>query len=60
MNIEERLQRLEQAIRFEERLSRIEYKSIRVTIFLLLEIGLLALIAWSIFHLLRFVRSSAF
>jgi hypothetical protein len=59
MSTEERLERLEKAVLLDERLTRIEYRSIRFTAFLLLELGLLALVAWSVFHLVHFVRSSA-
>ena len=60
MSIEERLERLEKAIVFEDRLTKIEHRSIRFTAFFLLMLCLVAVIIWSIFHLVHFLRSSAF
>lgn len=59
MDIEERLARLEQTINSDEQLSRIERRSIRFVAFVLLELALLALVVWSFFHLVHFLRSSA-
>lgn len=58
MGIEERLKKLEKAMTDDERLSKIERQSIRLTAFLLLELALVALIVWSFFHLVHFVRIS--
>ena len=59
MDIEERLAEVERAIKADELLNGLERKSIRFTAFLLLELALLALVIWSLFHLVNFVRSAA-
>lgn len=57
MDVEERLTRLENAIKGQERLNQLEQDSIRFTAFLLLQLSLVGLIAWSVFHLVKFVLS---
>ena len=55
--LEKRLAELERRIEIDERIRRFELMSVRLTASVLLEMALAALIIWSLFHLVNFVRS---
>ncbi|HXQ38417.1 MAG TPA: hypothetical protein VN843_30735 [Anaerolineales bacterium] len=42
----------------EEQLIRLEHRTVRFTAFILLQLALLGLLIWSVFHFAKFVRAS--